>query len=57
MGLIVRTILGTIIYVARLGKEENTSESTSLAFIFFILLLSIWGVLQLFFNLIRISSQ
>jgi hypothetical protein len=57
MGLIVRTILGTIIYVSRLGREQEKSEPTSLAFVFFILLLSIWGVIQLFFNIIRISSQ
>ncbi len=57
MGLIVRTILGTIIYINSLGNSKDKSESTSLAFVFFILLLSIWGVLQLFFNLIRISSQ
>jgi len=57
MGLIVRTILGAIMYVSKLGKEEKKSESTSLAFIFFLLLLSIWGVIQLFFNFIRISSQ
>lgn len=57
MGLIVRTILWTIMFVAKLGENKEEAEWTSLSFIFFIGLLSIRGVLQLFFNLIRISSQ
>ena len=57
MGLIVRTILWTIMFVAKLSENQDDSESTSLTFIFFLGLLSIRGILQLFFNLIRISSQ
>ena len=57
MGLIMRTILWTIMYISHLGKETNKSESTSLGFFFFLILVTIRATIQLFFNLIRISSQ
>lgn len=55
MGLIMWTILGTIMYISKLGSDDTKKES--LAFTFFLCLLAIRGILQLFFNLIRISSQ
>lgn len=55
MGLIVWTILATIMYIHQL-IEDSKEKHQNLLYIF-LFLFAIWGVIQLFFNLIRIGSQ
>ncbi|AHB41498.1 hypothetical protein P148_SR1C00001G0708 [candidate division SR1 bacterium RAAC1_SR1_1] len=56
LGLIIRTILSAIMYVNQIF-DDSTEDTEKNMLYFFLFLFAIWGIIQLFFNFIRISSQ
>ena len=56
LGLVIWTILSAIIYIAKIFNDSSEETDRNIAYLF-IFLFAIRGIIQLFFNFIRISSQ
>ena len=56
LGLVIWTILASIIYIKELIDDKSKQNNLNLLYLFLILF-TVWSVIQLFFNFIRISSQ
>jgi len=57
IGLIMRTILTTALFVKELTNTEGEKEYSQNAFYIFICLFAVWTIVQLVLNFVRISSQ
>ena len=56
LGLVMRTILSSILFIKHMLDDSNDEWSKTMFYIM-LFLIAIRGILQMFFNLIRISSQ
>ncbi|MDD3262859.1 MAG: hypothetical protein PHR61_03350 [Candidatus Absconditabacteria bacterium] len=56
LGLVIWTILASIMYINELTNDSTEDTDKNILY-FFLFLFAIWGIIQLFFNFIRISSQ
>lgn len=56
LGLVIWTILASIMYINELINDSKDNTDKNLLY-FFLFLFALWGIIQLFFNFIRISSQ
>lgn len=54
--LVIWTILASIMYINELTNDSKENTDKNMLY-FFLFLFSIWWIIQLFFNFIRISSQ